>query len=135
MVSGPPVPECPIRGKGMQPLNLLDGITKYRIENIAAALDAPGEWLVKEDGYVYYIPREGEELASLSAYVPITDKFIIISGEKSSPVKNKLFKNIRFKVAGYQLPKQGDDPLQAAAPLEASIIRDGGPICFPARWA
>ncbi|WP_209329188.1 right-handed parallel beta-helix repeat-containing protein [Lunatimonas salinarum] len=113
-----------IRGKGMQPWNQLDGITKYRIENIPVALDAPGEWLVKEDRYVYYIPREGDELASLSAYVPITDKFMIIRGDKSNPVKNKIFKNIRFKVAGYQLPKQGDDPLQAAAPLEASIMVD-----------
>ncbi len=113
-----------IRGKGMQPWNQLDKITKYKIENVPAALDSPGEWLLKEDGYVYYIPREGEEIASISAFLPVTDKFITISGDKSNPVKHKTFKNIRFKVAGYHMPKHGKDPLQAAAPVDASIMVD-----------
>jgi hypothetical protein len=113
-----------IRGKGMQPWNRIDGISKYYIENIPSALDAPGEWLLKNDGYVYYIPRAGEQIESISAFVPVIEKFIIIKGDKQNPVKNKTFRNIRFKVAAYKTPKQGNDPMQAAATLEASIMVD-----------
>jgi hypothetical protein len=113
-----------IRGKGMQPWNRIEGISKYYIENIPSALDAPGEWLLKNDGYVYYIPRAGEQIESISAFVPVIEKFIIIKGDKQNPVKNKTFRNIRFKVAAYKTPKQGNDPMQAAATLEASIMVD-----------
>lgn len=113
-----------IRGKGMQPWNRIDGISKYYIENIPSALDAPGEWLVKNDGYVYYIPREGEQIESVSAFVPVTEKFITIKGDKINPVKNKKFENINFKVAAYKTPKQGNDPMQAAAREAASIMVD-----------
>tara|TARA_R110002050_G_scaffold184053_1_gene317495 strand:+ start:9965 stop:12124 length:2160 start_codon:yes stop_codon:yes gene_type:complete len=113
-----------IRGKGMQPWNRIDGISKYYIENIPSALDAPGEWLLKNDGYVYYIPREGERIESVSAYLPVTEKFISIKGDKVNPVKNKTFKNIRFKVAAYKTPKEGNDPMQAAARVDATIMVD-----------
>lgn len=113
-----------IRGKGMQPWNQLDGLTNYKIENVPTALDAPGEWIGKGDGYLYYIPREGESMDSIAAYVPVTDKFITISGDPMNPVRNKAFKNIRFKVAGYHMPMQGQDPLQAAASVDATITMD-----------
>ncbi|MCC5939300.1 MAG: right-handed parallel beta-helix repeat-containing protein [Lunatimonas sp.] len=113
-----------IRGKGMQPWNQLDQLTQYKIENLPSALDSPGEWLVKKDGYVYYIPKEGEEIHSIEVFAPATDKFITIRGNKLNPVKHKTFKGIRFKVAGYRLPKQGNDPLQAAATEDASIMVD-----------
>jgi hypothetical protein len=113
-----------IRGKGMQPWNRIDGISKYYIENIPSALDAPGEWLLKDDGYVYYIPREGEQIKSVDAYIPVLEKFITIKGEEQNPVKNKIFRNIRFKVAAYNMPKEGNDAMQAAAKVEASIMVD-----------
>lgn len=112
------------RGKGMQSWNRIDGISKYYIENIPSALDAPGEWILKNDGYVYYIPREGEKIESISAFVPVIEKFITIRGDEQNPVKNKTFKNISFKVSAYKTPKQGNDPMQAAANVEASIMVD-----------
>jgi len=42
-----------IRGNGMQPWNRINNISKYFIENVASALDAPGDWFLKNDGYVY----------------------------------------------------------------------------------
>jgi hypothetical protein len=115
-----------IRGKGMQPWNQINNISKYFIENVASALDAPGEWFLKNDGYVYYIPREGEEIESISAYAPVCEKFITIEGSKGTgrKVNHKTFKNLSFKVAAYKMPKQGNDPLQAAATVEASIMVD-----------
>ena len=113
-----------IRGKGMQFWNRIDGISKYYIENIPSALDVPGEWLMKNDGYLYYIPREGERIESVSAFVPVSEKFITIKGDKQNPVKNKTFKNICFKVAAYKTPKEGNDPMQAAARVDATIMVD-----------
>jgi hypothetical protein len=113
-----------IRGKGMQPWNRIDGISKYYIENIPSALDAPGEWLLKDDGYVYYIPREGDRIATVSAFIPLIERFITIKGDEQNLVKNKLFKDISFKVAAYHMPKQGNDAMQAAAKVEASIMVD-----------
>jgi len=113
-----------IRGKGMQFWNRIDGISKYYIENIPSALDALGEWLLKDDGYVYYIPREGEHIKTVSAFIPVAEKFITIKGDKHHPVKNKTFKNINFKVAAYKTPKQGNDPMQAAARVDATIMID-----------
>jgi len=112
------------RGKGMQPWNRINRISKYYIENIPSALDAPGEWLQKNDGYVYYIPREGEQIESISAFVPVIEEFITIRGDEQNSVKNKLFKNLNFKVAAYRTPKDGNDPMQAAATVEATIIVD-----------
>lgn len=98
----------------MQPWNRIDGISKYYIENIPFALDAPGEWLLKNDGYVYYMPREVEQIESVSAFIPLIEKFITIKGDKGNPVKNKVYKNISFKVAAYRKPKEGIDPIHAA---------------------
>jgi hypothetical protein len=115
-----------IRGKGMQPWNTINNTSKYYIENVATALDAPGEWFLKEDGYVYYIPRNGEEIETLSAYVPLTDKFISIKGDelRNQMVKDKIFRNLQFKVAAFQMPVDGNDPLQAASTVDASIMID-----------
>ena len=115
-----------IRGKGMQPWNKINSTSKYYIENVALALDAPGEWFLKEDGYVYYIPREGEQIETLKAYAPVTEKLVSIAGDKQTKelVKDKVFRNLQFKVAAYDIPTDGNDPLQAASTVEASIMID-----------
>lgn len=115
-----------IRGKGMQPWNKINNTSKYYIENIASALDAPGEWFLKNDGYVYYIPRKGEQIETLLGCAPICEKLITIEGdnEKNILVKDKVFKNLNFKVTAFRMPKHGNDPLQAASTVEASIMVD-----------
>lgn len=115
-----------IRGKGMQPWNKISNSSKYYVENIASALDAPGEWFLKNDGFVYYIPREGEQLETISAYAPVTEKLITIEGDKETNtlVENKVFKNLHFKVTAFRMPKDGNDALQAASTVEASVMVD-----------
>ena len=115
-----------IRGKGMQPWNQINGSSKYYIENMPSVLDAPGEWFLKNDGFVYYIPREGEEIETVTAYAPVSEKFIIIRGDKENKhfVKNKTFRNLNFKIAAFRMPKQGNDPMQAASNVKASIMVD-----------
>lgn len=113
-----------IRGRGMQPWNRIDSKSKYYIENIYSALDSPGEWFLKDDGYLYYSPLEDEDIESTTAYIPVSDKFITIRGDKENSVNNKIFKNINFKVSAFNMSRHGDDPMQAAAYLEASIMVD-----------
>lgn len=106
-------------GTKEKPLASLTGardlIREFNTPDTVLVKIAPGEWLLKNDGYLYYIPMVGEQIESASAFIPIIEKFITIKGDKGNPVKNKKFKNISFKVAAYRTPKQGNNPMQAVA--------------------
>lgn len=115
-----------IRGKGMQPWNGINNMSKYYVENVSSALDSPGEWFLRSDGFVYYIPREDEQLETITAYAPVSEKLISIEGdiENNIFVKDKIFRNLHFKVTAFRMPKHGNDPLQAASTIEASVMVD-----------
>ncbi len=111
-----------IIGGGMKPWNSLDNKTRYYVDNYKAALDAPGEWFLERTGYLYYIPLEGETIENSSFFVPVIMEFINIEGESfDKQVSNIRFENVVFKVAGYLTPDDGNEPAQAAAPIDAVI--------------
>ncbi|MGQ1889000.1 right-handed parallel beta-helix repeat-containing protein [Thermophagus sp. OGC60D27] len=111
-------------GGGMKPWNKLDNKTRFTIDNYKAGLDSCGEWFLERSGDLYYIPREGEDLNNVSVYAPVTDQFLVIKGSKGKEVRNIRFENIRFEVAGYRTPLWGNEPVQAAAPVEAVVMLD-----------
>jgi hypothetical protein len=113
-------------GEGMKPWNPLNNKTRYFIENFRSALDAPGEWFLDRSGYLYYIPQEGETIENTSIYAPVLKEFIVIKGDLSSgkKVENIRFENLVFEVAGYITPSDGNEPAQAASPVEAVITLD-----------
>jgi hypothetical protein len=113
-------------GKGMQPWNQIDGQSRYFIENYKAALDAPGEWFLDRTGYLYYIPLEGEKIETTRFYAPVLKDLVIIKGDSLSgrKVSNILFENITFNMAGFQLPPEGNEAMQAASPVGAAITAD-----------
>ncbi|HBE42162.1 MAG TPA: right-handed parallel beta-helix repeat-containing protein, partial [Bacteroidales bacterium] len=112
-------------GTGMKPWNALDNKTRYKVENYKAALDAPGEWYLERSGYLWYIPLPGEDPEKCEVIVPILKDFISIKGESADdPVKHIRFENISFRVAGYRTPDAGNEPAQAAAPVDAVITLD-----------
>ena len=113
-----------VTGQGMKPWNKMDSQTLFTIENVKAGLDAPGEWFLEESGYLYYIPREGEIIANTTCFAPVENKFLIIEGTKEKKVENLYFENISFQVAGYKMPEAGNEPMQAAASLEATVMVD-----------
>lgn len=113
-----------ITGKGMKPWNPLNKNTLFTLENVKSGLDAPGEWYLGEDGYIYYKPLEGERIEDAFAYVPMLDQFIIMKGEATFPVSHITFENLAFKVARYQMPERGNDPMQAAGAIEATVMVD-----------
>jgi hypothetical protein len=113
-------------GTGWQPWNAINDRSRYFIENFRGALNAPGEWFLDRTGYLYYIPLEGETLANTSFYAPVIKDFIVIRGDSLSgrKVSNIQFENLTFEMAGYQLPPNGNEAMQAASPIGAAITAD-----------
>jgi len=115
-----------ITGEGMKPWNPINNKSRYLVENFKAALDAPGEWFLDRTGYLWYIPLEGETLENTVFHIPVIKEFISIQGDQLSGkrVENIRFENLIFEVAGYKTPSDGNEPAQAAAPVDAVVTID-----------
>jgi hypothetical protein len=113
-------------GEGMKPWNPINSKSRWFAENFRAALDAPGEWFLDRSGYIYYIPNEGESISNTSFYAPVLKEFISIQGDPLTGKKttNIQFENLVFEIAGYQTPANGNEPAQAAAPIDATVTLD-----------
>lgn len=113
------------KGKGMHPWNLIGKGSRYIIYNYKKALDAPGEWFLnKREGYLYYMPREKEDMSTAQCFAPALRQLVAFKGEPDGAVKNIHFKNLSFQYASYLMPDNGDEPMQAAAPTEAALMFD-----------
>ena len=115
-----------IAGKGMKPWNSLNKKTRYTIENFKVALDTIGEWYLERNGDLLYIPAEGENPNQMKIYAPVTEQFMTLQGDEQTgkKVKHIHFENLRFEVSGYRMPLRGNEPAQAASPVEATIMAD-----------
>ena len=113
-----------ISDAGVWPWNPLTSESRYFIENYPKALDAPGEWCLSRDGYLYYIPMEGETPENVTAVVPVTEQFMRIAGSEEERVAHISFQNLCFEVAAYNTPAGGEILGQASALIDASIMID-----------
>ncbi len=113
-------------GRGMAPWNVLDQKTRYTIENYKAALDTCGEWFLDRSGYLYYIPRPGETIENTTAIAPVSDQLVILKGNETTgeKVKNIHFEGLSFCISAYTMPVNGENPAQAAFPVEATVMAD-----------
>ena len=111
-------------GQAMKPWNKIDQNSRYVVENYFKALDAPGEWFLRRDGYLYYIPMPGETPDNIRCLYPVNERFITIEGAESRPVEYISFENLAFQVSAYHTPVAGNEPSQAAAPVEATVMLD-----------
>ncbi len=113
-------------GTGMQPWNLIDGQSRYYIDNFKAALDVPGEWYLDRSGYLYYIPMNGETIETTTFFAPVIKEFLSVRGDSVSGnrVKNIVLDSLTFEVAGYQMPSGGNEAAQAASPIGAVVTLD-----------
>ncbi len=96
---------------------------RYHIENLRAALDAPGEWF-RDGNTLLYNPLPGENMSKAEVIVPVTEQFVRIEGSVDKPVSNISFKGLTFGHAGYILPPQGQGDGQAAQSIPAVIQAD-----------
>lgn len=80
-------------------LHTLDPNDIYYLEGAAAFLDAPGEWWPDFDaGLVYYIPREGEQLATANAVIPFLPQILRLVGdpEHNRPIEKIILRDLTF---------------------------------------
>lgn len=112
-------------GTGMHPWNPIQKGSRYIMYDYMAALDNPGEWyLDRAQGYIYYMPREVDDMSSVSCFAPTLKQWVIFQGKADAPVKNIHFNNLSFQFSSYLMPKQGEKPEQAAVEADAAMTFD-----------
>lgn len=114
-----------MQGKGMQPWNPIKKGSRYIMYDYMDALDTPGEWyLDREQGYLYYMPRENENLENAECFVPLLSQLVIIRGDEKRLIENISFRHIAFHYTSHCMPEQGEAPFQAAALIDAALSFD-----------
>lgn len=113
-----------ISGKGMTGWNPLGEGTRFVLENYKGALSARGEWFLSRDGELFYIPREGETIETAVCFAPVLEQLVEIKGKPGRPVRDKVFRNLSFAHSASYMPSGGNDPMQAAAGVDAAILLD-----------
>lgn len=114
-----------VQGGGMKPWNPIRKGSRYVMYNYKEAIDMPGEWyLDRTEGYVYYMPRRGEDMSTAFCIAPALRQLVVIRGKADKPVRNIRFENLSFGYSSYVMPNIGIEPMQAAAGAEAAIMMD-----------
>jgi hypothetical protein len=101
--------------------------TRYHLENLRTALDAPGEWFLARDGTLYYKPLPGEDMTKAHIVAPAIDKLVVFQGnaEAEEFVEHIQLRGLSFAHNQSLLPRTGYAPFQAAYITEAAIMADG----------
>lgn len=75
-------------------------------ENALQFLDQPGEWYLDQDaGYLYYIPRPGEDLLhTADAELPLGQTLVAGRGRQGHPVTDLRFEGLDFAYATWLQP-------------------------------
>ena len=104
--------------------------TFFFVQDSYDLLDAPGEWYHdREDGYLYYIPRNGENMDNAEVTIPLLETLIDMSGDgQEHPVQSISLKGLTFLYTvwnapnkyGYFCSQQGQYPLQS--PTFAGLV-------------
>ena len=101
--------------------------TRFHLENLKTALDAPGEWFLERNGTLYYKPLPGEDMSKVKVVAPVVEKFVIFEGKPEAEqfVEHVRLKGLVFHHNQSLLPRTGYYPFQAAYVTEAAIMADG----------
>ncbi|MBR1519509.1 MAG: right-handed parallel beta-helix repeat-containing protein [Prevotella sp.] len=113
-----------ITGRGMNSWNDIREGTQFYMENYRGALNAPGEWFLDDDGMLLYIPRPDEDINTAECFAPRLEQVMILKGTAEKPVTDKIFRNISFAHTANYTPRNGHEPSQVAAWLDAAIMMD-----------
>lgn len=109
-------------GRRMPTWNRIDRESHFFLENDLSFLDTPGEYYVDiRKNVLYYMPREGEELATAKAFVPTLEQLLVLKGTEGHPVSDISFSCLSFSHTRYNITWKGDEPTQAAAQVDAAI--------------
>jgi autotransporter-associated beta strand protein len=100
-----PTPGRPWNGNGVVSLT---GVTW--VENAFELLTSPGMWYLNEaTGYLYYIPRPGENMATANVVMPFLEKLIDANGSyPTNPIHNIVLSGLTFEYGTWLLPSTGN---------------------------
>lgn len=96
--------------------NPISGTKGLYLENAKAFMDQPGEFYYDRTAKrLHYIPREGEDMHSAQAIVPVLEKIVEIKGgDSANKVRNLEFRGLTFAHGAWFLPAQyGYNAVQA----------------------
>ena len=111
-----------VRGPAQKANTAFDHLTGMVIENLPGLLDEPGEWFLARDGRLSYLPRAGEDIASVRGVIPVAEKLLTIAGNAASPVNHLVFRGLRFHHA------KGVPSLATSVPNQAAVRTVDGVI-------
>ncbi|MCC6699692.1 MAG: right-handed parallel beta-helix repeat-containing protein [Candidatus Hydrogenedentes bacterium] len=99
------------------------------MENALELLDEPGEWYHDvEEGCIYYLPRNGEDMATATCVAPVLETLVSVRGTLNEPVRDLRFEGITFADATWMGPSdRGHADVQANCVIEPTNLfeRDG----------
>ncbi len=109
------------------PLSSCGPRQRYHIENVKAALDAPGEWFLDRGGDLFYIPRPGEDMTKVEVVAPVLTEVVRFAGDPAhgQSVEHITLRGLSFQHARFPLPATGMSNAQAAVGMSAAITADG----------
>ena len=105
---------------------------RYYIENVKAALDAPGEWyLDRQAKLLYYRPRPGEDMKTAQVIAPRLQQLVLLQGDPQAGtlVSNVRFENLELAHTNYVLEPEGHSDWQAAVTVNAAVQGVGAHGC------
>jgi hypothetical protein len=79
-----------------------------RFENARELLDEPGEWFLDRAGWLHYIPRDGEDLATAEVELPVLEVLVDGRGTRGMPVERMRFEGLTFAYATWLGPSSDD---------------------------
>jgi hypothetical protein len=95
---------------------------RFFVENVAAALDAPGEW-IGTGRQVHYIPS-GNQAGTTAAEMPVLPRLIQIKGTATNPVSYLSFTGLQFLYTEATPNEANFIDSQGASPIGAAIEAD-----------
>jgi len=106
---------------------------RYYIENVRAALTAPGEWLADvEKGEILYIPLPGENPETIQAEAPVCERLVEFAGEPDAGlwVEYVQLRDLVLQHAAWSLPRDKAHDGQAAVSVGAAVVLTGARHCL-----
>lgn len=109
------------------------GSSSYCLMNALEFVDEPGEWYQDPNsGKIYYLPREGETMATVEAEVPVVERLLTISGAPGLRVSDITLRGLTFSHTAWTRPSRlGHVTLQGGFPLTDAykLQKEGLPWC------
>ena len=89
----------------------------YYVENVAEALEQPGQWyLDRPTGVLRYIPLPGEDPAKLEFIAPVLEQVVRIEGTPERPVSHVDLAGLHFAHCAWSLPPPASRSLRPNSP-------------------